>query len=157
MRSKRPIAIAVAITAISALAAAAPAHDAGQPASGHHGDGVQDEHGQRTTARPGTRVSIRVVKDRFKGWNLLIRTKRFRFAPEHASQRHRLGEGHAHLDIDGKPVTRIYGHGYFISELSPGRHKIRVALATNSHAEYVNSKGRPLADTTTVTVREGQR
>lgn len=136
-----------AATALAVVALAVPA-----VAVAHTQSGSGDMHGQTTPARPGTKMSIKVVKDPISGWNLLVRTRRFRFAPENASEAHRRGQGHAHLEIDGKPITRLYSSGYFISKLKPGRHRIRVALATNSHSEYVNGKGKALADTTTVRV-----
>lgn len=156
MNRIRTLAITCVIAALGALAATALAHDP-KHGTGHHGCGVEDGHGEKVRARSGTKVSIRVRRDRFSGWNLLIRTKRFRFAPEHASERHRRGEGHAHLEIDGKPITRIYGRGFYIPKLEPGRHRGRVALATNSHAEYIDRKGRPLADTDAVKVPKGDR
>lgn len=151
MQRIRTLAILV-VASMSLVATTALAHDPGHDDPGGHGGGGQDQHGEQVKAKSGTKMSIKVVKDRFSGWNLLINTRRFRFAPEHASQKHRAGEGHAHLAIDGKPITRIYGAGYYIPDLKPGRHKIRVALATNNHAEYVNAKGEPFADTAIVRV-----
>ena len=96
---------------MTALAVTAGAMGHGNGGSGQMGHSGGDQHGQTTRARLGTRVVIRVKKDRFNGWNLLIGTRRFRFAPENASEAHRSGEGHAHLEIDGKPITRIYSRG----------------------------------------------
>jgi hypothetical protein len=61
----------------------------------------------------------------------------FRFVPEHASRAHVLGEGHAHLYINGNKVTRLYGEWYHIPALSPGTHKIVVTLNANSHEDLV--------------------
>jgi hypothetical protein len=80
-------------------------------------------------------VTLVVHKDPKAGWNLRVRTENFRFAPEHASTAHVPGEGHAHLFIDGKKVTRLYGEWYHIPMLAPGAHKITVTLNANSHED----------------------
>ena len=73
-------------------------------------------------------VKVTVHKDPKAGWNLQVQTENFRFAPERASTAHVPGEGHAHLFIDGKKVTRLYGEWYHIPALAPGTHKITVWL-----------------------------
>jgi len=54
-------------------------------------------------------------------------------------------EGHAHLYIDGKKVTRLYGEWYHIPSLSPGTHKITVTLNANSHEDLM-VKGKVVSD-----------
>jgi hypothetical protein len=46
------------------------------------------------------------------------------------------GEGHIHLYIDGKKMTKIYDKSYVWKALAKGKHKIRVELAHNDHETY---------------------
>jgi len=101
-------------------------------------------------AAPPT-VRLSVHKDPKAGWNLQVQVEDFRFAPEHASAAHVPGEGHAHLFIDGKKVTRLYGEWYHIPALAPGTHKITVTLNANSH-EDLTIKGKPISATQEVHV-----
>jgi hypothetical protein len=96
-------------------------------------------------------VKLTVHKDAKAGWNLQVQVANFRFAPEHASMAHVPGEGHAHLYIDGKKVTRLYGEWYHIPSLSPGSHKITVTLNANSHEDYT-IQGKPISATQEVRV-----
>jgi hypothetical protein len=63
------------------------------------------------------------------------------------------GEGHAHLYIDGKKITRLYGEWYFIPSLKPGTHTIRVTLNANTHEDYAVG-GKLVEDTVTVVVKK---
>ena len=96
-------------------------------------------------------VRLTVHKDPKAGWNLQVQVENFRFAPEHASTAHVPGEGHAHLFIDGKKVTRLYGEWFHIPALAPGTHKITVTLNANSHEDLTN-KGKPILATQDVRV-----
>lgn len=96
-------------------------------------------------------VRLSVAKDAMKGWNLNVRTRAFRWAPEHASMAHRRGEGHAPLYVDGVKLTRIYGPWHYVGALTPGKHVVGVTLNGNDHGDYVRA-GKPLAASTTVTV-----
>lgn len=96
-------------------------------------------------------VKLTVAKDPKAGWNLHAQVENFRFAPERASMAHVPGEGHAHLFIDGKKITRLYGEWYHIPTLAPGTRKITVTLNANSH-EDLTIKGQPISDTCEVRV-----
>lgn len=100
-------------------------------------------------APKGMKVSIKLKKDKKAGYNLFVRTKNFRWAPEHASGRHRNGEGHAHLMVDGKKLTRLYGSAFYLT-LDRGRHKVTVSLNGNDHAPYMRGD-KEIADSVTVT------
>ena len=111
-------------------------------------------HGMEATTHPAgsaMNVKIAVTKDPMAGLNLQVKTRGFRWAPHHASTMHRGGEGHAHLFVDGKKVTRLYGPWYFLGTLSAGKHVVKVTLNGNDHGDYVRG-GKPIAATTTVTV-----
>jgi len=71
-----------------------------------------------------------------RGYALSLETTRFSFAAEHADGPHVPGEGHAHLYVDGKKISRIYGPHYALEPFSPGTHEITVALVGNDHRSY---------------------
>ena len=96
-------------------------------------------------------VRLTVHKDPKAGWNLQVQVENFRFAPEYASTAHISGEGHAHLFIDGKKITRLYGEWHHIPTLAPGTHKITVTLNANSH-EDLTINGKPVSATQEVRV-----
>jgi hypothetical protein len=96
-------------------------------------------------------VSLKVTPDAMKGHNLILRTRNFRFAPQHASGKHVTGEGHAHLYVDGVKTTRLYGPAFYLGDLKPGRHTIRVTLNANDHRDYRRG-GKLLAAQATITV-----
>ena len=74
-----------------------------------------------------------ISQDPMSGWNLRIQVSNFRFTPEHASQPHRSGEGHAHLYINGSKIARIYSNWFHIPELVNDRNEIKVTLNSNDH------------------------
>lgn len=82
-------------------------------------------------------IAIKVSKDPKAGYNLQILTTNFTFSPEQASTEHIDGTGHAHLYIDGKKITRVYGEWIHIDDLMPGDHEILVTLNTNDHKDYM--------------------
>jgi hypothetical protein len=83
-----------------------------------------------------------IVTPAQKGWNLELKTTNFKFLPEKTKTKSMsTAEGHAHLFINGKKITRIYSSTYFIDSLPKGNHKITVSLSTVNHADItVNDK-----------------
>jgi hypothetical protein len=91
--------------------------------------------------KPVPGVDLLVYKDTMKGWNLELKTTNFKFAPETVNQSSNINEGHAHLYINDKKITRIYGNWYYLESLEPGSNKITISLNTNKHEDLVsNSK-----------------
>jgi uncharacterized membrane protein YphA (DoxX/SURF4 family) len=84
---------------------------------------------------PGPTVMIHPYKDANGGWNLHLMTGQFRFSPENAGKEDVLGEGHAHLYVNGKKVGRIYGDWAHVA-VPKGANKVKVTLNTNSHKDY---------------------
>jgi hypothetical protein len=115
--------------------------------------GAAMQHGRMAVgdAAAPPAVTLLIHKDPKAGWNLQVRAENFRFAPEHASTAHVAGEGHAHLFIDGKKITRLYGEWYHLPALTPGVHKNTVMLNANSH-EDLTVKGKVVSDTKEVHV-----
>lgn len=83
-------------------------------------------------------VDFQLLKDPMSGWNVHVQVKNFRFAPAHASQPHRSGEGHAHLYINGNKIARIYGDWFHIPELNKDYNEIKLTLNTNDHQTLTN-------------------
>lgn len=98
-------------------------------------------------------VSLHVEPDAVSGLNVRLSTTGFTFTPEAVNADDDPDTGHAHLYVDGTKITRLYGPYYHLTGVAPGEHEIRVALNTNSHADYI--QGAKLVDAVqTVTVSE---
>lgn len=78
-------------------------------------------------------LKVAVVKDPVSGWNLQLMTSNFRFAPDHASQAHVAGEGHAHVYVNGDKLARLYSPWMHIASLPDGTAHIEVTLNANDH------------------------
>lgn len=76
---------------------------------------------------------LKIVKDQKKGWNLSIHVSRFKFTPNHVNQKHKTGEGHAHLYVNGIKIARMYSPYYHISNLPLIDNEISVVLNSNAH------------------------
>ncbi len=113
-----------------------------------HDHGVREWSGSN---RPT--VNLTVEEDSVKGWNVFADVSGFVFAPENASSDHVDGEGHAHIDVDGVRLARVYGPSYNIAGLEPGSHEITFTLAANDHNVYT-ADGEPIAATVVVDVGE---
>lgn len=92
-------------------------------------------------------VKARLEKDaRARGAvNLFLELKNFRFAPAEVNKTSKINEGHAHLYVNGKKLTRLYGPAYFLESLPKGKVRIRVTLNTNAH-EDLSHRGRLIQD-----------
>lgn len=103
--------------------------------------------------QPIPSVKLIVTPDAKKGWNLEIKTTNFKFAPERVNDKSMItSEGHAHLYVNGKKVTRIYGNWYYLESLPVGENKIMVALNTNTHLD-ITVNGKTVEDIKVVKVK----
>jgi hypothetical protein len=107
----------------------------------NHQEKSENDHSHKTLDISANSViptiKIEVYPDKIKGWNLEIETTNFTFNPETVNQDSNPNKGHAHLYINGKKVTRIYGNWYHISELPKGENEIKVTLNTNLHEDLI--------------------
>lgn len=81
-------------------------------------------------------VQLNVTKDALAGWNIELVTTNFEFTPAQVNSEPVIGEGHAHLYVDDKKLTRMYNNWFYLSGLEEGIHTIRVELNANDHAPY---------------------
>lgn len=88
-------------------------------------------------------VDVDMKKDAVSGWNVQILTTDFTFSPENASAEHVVGEGHAHIYVNGKKIARFYGDWFHLPAQPPGEHVLRVTLNTNNHQSLLRD-GKPV-------------
>lgn len=131
------------------------AHEAPAQSRESHESHAAEAHEHKaleiSPGQPVPTVRLVVHPDAMRGWNLEVNVTNFRFAPERVNTKSLVTEGHAHLYVDGKKVTRLYGSWYYLDGLPPGRHTITVALNANGH-EQLMANGKPIAATAIVEV-----
>jgi len=82
-------------------------------------------------------LTLTAHKDAMAGWNLHIKPTHFNFAPAQVNSANVVGNGHAHLYINGEKITRLYSNWYYLNNLQPGSHSVTVALNANDHGPLV--------------------
>ncbi len=102
---------------------------------------------------PVPEIDVIIRPDVMKGWNLEAKVSNFKFAPENVNTTHKTGEGHAHLSINGKKITRLYSSWYYIDKLPPGKNRITVSLNANNHTNFVYN-GKVIEDTEIVEINK---
>jgi hypothetical protein len=80
-------------------------------------------------------VDFTLTKDAVGGYDLHIITTNFSFTPELINTAPIIGQGHAHLYIDGQ-LTILLAPWYHIDSLAPGLHTIAVSLNANDHSAF---------------------
>jgi hypothetical protein len=123
-----------------------PAHQSGNKPREHQHSNLEIPPGQ-----PVPTVSLMVHPDPMKGWNLEVKVTNFRFAPDRMNAKSSATEGHAHLYVNGKKVTRLYGSWYYLDSLPPGQNKITVSLNANGH-EQLTYRNKPIEASATIQV-----
>ncbi len=128
----------------------ASAHGHGEP-SGESGHGSMSHDAIESKVPVGVDISAAVEPG--GGVNVYITTENWRWAPEEVNKDHSPGAGHAHVYVDGVKVNRVYGPAYYLTDLSPGTHEVRVTLTANAH-NVLLVNGEPVEKTVMVTVEE---
>jgi hypothetical protein len=82
------------------------------------------------------KVELVVVEDAKSGYNIKIITTNFKFTPENVNGENVIGEGHAHLYVDGEKIGRVYGEYYHYNGNFEGSKKFLVTLNANDHSDY---------------------
>ena len=82
------------------------------------------------------KVELVVSEDAKSGYNVKIIATDFTFTPESVNENNVLGEGHAHLYVDGEKVGRLYSPYYHYDGSFEGSKTFKVTLNANDHSEY---------------------
>ena len=80
-------------------------------------------------------VKITLYPDTMSGYNIHIETTNFTFAPNNVSTEHIMGEGHAHVYVNGTKVARAYTNWLHLPTVGNGS-MVMVELNANTHAPY---------------------
>ncbi len=96
-------------------------------------------------------VTLDLTRDPTEGFNLQVRTRNFNFTPKASGLAHVAGEGHAHVNINGKKVGRLYGEWMHIAHLPEGEVTVEVALNSNDHRPLAVA-GQPITASTRLIV-----
>lgn len=94
-------------------------------------------------------VTLAVTQDALSGWNVLVSTRNFKFAPEMVNQLNVPQHGHAHLYVNGQKIARLYGPAFHIADLPEGRNVVSASLNANDHSDLVLN-GQPIVADVTV-------
>ncbi|MEM7438101.1 MAG: hypothetical protein AAF393_00775 [Pseudomonadota bacterium] len=97
--------------------------------SGHEGHQPLDLPAGETAPS----LNAMLMKDAKGGWNLHLTVQNFRFAPEAVNQANADGEGHAHVYVDGRKISRLYSPWLHIDALPAGA-TVKVELNANDHS-----------------------
>jgi hypothetical protein len=99
-------------------------------------DNPSDTNAVEVTAQDQTRsLTVRYdVKDN----NVFVEciVPNFNFSKENVNTKAKDGEGHIHLFVNGKKVTKIYKAAFIIKGLPKGKHQIKIEVAHNNHTPY---------------------
>ncbi|EWG10991.1 hypothetical protein [Cytobacillus firmus] len=99
-------------------------------------------------------VNFTVSQDGPDTWLLKLDLHHFTFAPEKAGEKQpSYNEGHAHLYINGKKISRLYGEYYHLGNLKEGRNEITITLNSNNHGALM-AGGKPVKATRFIEVNK---
>lgn len=110
-------------------------HNDTQHSGVDHGTG----HGHdmfMVSAKDAPTIEVDVTEDAKSGWNIKLDTTNFIFTPEKVNGENVVGEGHAHLYVDGEKIARLYGPNFHYGESFDDTKTFRVTLNANDHSEY---------------------
>lgn len=116
----------------------------------HHGDDTYEV----AAGEPVPSVSIEVFEDPKSGWNVHAVPTNHELNALAASTDAVDGEGHMHLYVGDKRVTRMYGEWYHLADQTDGDHTIRVELSANDHLP-LSVDGAIVEASTTITQVDG--
>lgn len=98
---------------------------------------------------PVPTIKVLLEPDSMSGWNVKIITSNFTFTPGLVGEDPELGEGHAHIYVDGYKFARVYSDWFHLKDLTPGQHEVRVSLNANDHSAWSNN-GSEISTTTII-------
>ncbi|MEU9800057.1 hypothetical protein [Streptomyces sp. NPDC051000] len=93
---------------------------------------------RQVPARGAPEVRLTTRPDSEDGWNLQLVVKNFRFTPDSAGGAALPGAGHAHLELDGRKLARVYGPWYHLpaAQVPQGTHTLTVRLYADDHTAW---------------------
>ncbi|MGW7438150.1 hypothetical protein [Streptomyces sp. NPDC054849] len=97
-------------------------------------------------------VQLAVRPDSEDGWNLQLTVKNYRFTPDSTGGAALPGAGHAHLELDGRKLARLYGPWFHLpaAQVPEGPHTLTVRLYADDHTAWAVS-GKPVEGTAQLT------
>mgnify|MGYP005989764539 FL=1 len=107
-------------------------------------DDHEHKHNMVEANAPYPTLDVELIKDTKDGYNLIIQTTNFKFAPENVNQANNGNEGHAHIYINDVKY-RQYSPYFHLSNnlLEKGENEIKVTLNANDHG-HLMANGMPL-------------
>lgn len=162
-RPHRRSARTAALVALLLLLAGGAATGCGGRATTHHKPGTtheqaaggagtlldtQDAAGHRlreVPAQGAPQVGLTARPDSEDGWNLQLAVTGFRFTPDSAGGAALTGAGHAHLELDGRKLARVYGPWFHLpaTQVPEGTHTLTVRLYADDHTAWAVA-GKPV-------------
>lgn len=114
--------------------------DSSMPSSHDHTDtSMTSEHMHETynvDSQNAPTVTLDVKEDAKSGYNVTLTTTNFEFTPESVNSENIIGQGHAHLYVDGEKVARLYSPYFHYDQNFDGEKVFKVTLNANDHSEY---------------------
>ncbi|MEW2415627.1 hypothetical protein AB0953_18175 [Streptomyces sp. NPDC046866] len=109
---------------------------------------AQDGSGHRLREVPAEgapQVRVTVRPDSEDGWNLQLAVEHFRFTPDSTGGAALPGAGHAHLELDGRKLARLYGPWFHLpaAQVPEGAHTLTVRLYADDHTAWAVA-GKPV-------------
>ncbi|THA32688.1 hypothetical protein E6W17_33430 [Streptomyces sp. A1547] len=168
-RTRRRARTAALLTLVLLLVGGAATGCGGRPTT-HHKPGTgheqatgsvgtlleaQDPTGHRLREVPAEgapQVQLAARPDSEDGWNLQLTVKNFRFTPDSTGGAALPGAGHAHLELDGRKLARLYGPWFHLpaAQVPEGAHTLTVRLYADDHTAWTIA-GKPVEGTAQLT------
>ncbi len=102
-------------------------------------------------------VNLTVSPDGPETWLLKLDLTHFTFTPEKVGEKKpSYNEGHAHLYINGKKISRLYGEYYHLGNLEEGRNEVTITLNSNNHGALM-ADGKPVQATRVIEVKKPEK
>lgn len=169
-RPPRRPARTVALVAVLLLLAGGAAAGCGGRATTHHKPGTTHEQASGSTgtlldaqdggghrlrdvpAQGAPEVKLTIRPDSEDGWNLQLAVTNFHFTPDSTGGAALPGAGHAHLDLDGRKLARLYGPWFHLpaAQVPEGAHTLTVRLYADDHTAWAVA-GKPVEATAALT------
>ncbi|WP_199920544.1 hypothetical protein [Streptomyces katrae] len=107
---------------------------------------------RQVPAEGAPQVQLAARPDSEDGWNLQLTVKNFRFTPDSTGGAALPGAGHAHLELDGRKLARLYGPWFHLpaAQVPEGAHTLTVRLYADDHTAWTVA-GKPVEGTAQLT------